>query len=385
MDIKEIQRIVGVTPDGINGPKTQAAIKAYQSSHGLTPDGIVGSKTLAVMQGQNMSVAPKSNVNMSVAPSNSSNYSSTSSSNNNATKTTLPVSNTSSSSGNLAIGSKGPAVIKLQQMLGLTPDGIFGPKTQAAVIAYQQQNGLKADGIVGPLTNAKLNASNNTQTQNNINTKDQTQMNPQLGMLGAIADVATNTYSTKNSGLTLDEALKAAQNDHNIVEKYSDMMKLDKQAFSQQIGQLQQQISTDSQQQQTKFENERRQLSENFANAGQAYSGLRQRAQQQLGEQQSGIIQSSKSTIQKQLNDMTAAFEGKYGSGSASPYTAQFKDPFASSNVSLSGLKQSPTSSTSNLSGQMAGGITGTAPLAQKQDVLNKGADLYYMGQLPKM
>lgn len=35
--------------DGVNGPLTQAAIRAFQSSHGLTPDGIVGPLTLTAL------------------------------------------------------------------------------------------------------------------------------------------------------------------------------------------------------------------------------------------------------------------------------------------------------------------------------------------------
>lgn len=35
---------------------------------------------------------------------------------------------------------------------GVTVDGIFGPKTQAAVIELQRQFGLSVDGIVGPQT-----------------------------------------------------------------------------------------------------------------------------------------------------------------------------------------------------------------------------------------
>ncbi len=49
-------------------------------------------------------------------------------------------------------GSKGEDVRRLQELLGITADGMFGPITQAAVVAYQSANGLKADGIVGPLT-----------------------------------------------------------------------------------------------------------------------------------------------------------------------------------------------------------------------------------------
>ncbi|MGV3465261.1 MAG: glycoside hydrolase domain-containing protein, partial [Heyndrickxia sp.] len=48
-DVERIQRAVGVTADGIFGPKTEAAVKAYQSRHGLAVDGIVGPQTWNVM------------------------------------------------------------------------------------------------------------------------------------------------------------------------------------------------------------------------------------------------------------------------------------------------------------------------------------------------
>ena len=42
---KEIQRKVGVEPDGNFGPGTEAAVRTFQRNHGLVPDGIVGPKT----------------------------------------------------------------------------------------------------------------------------------------------------------------------------------------------------------------------------------------------------------------------------------------------------------------------------------------------------
>lgn len=50
----------------------------------------------------------------------------------------------------------GPDVLYLQNKLGVTPTGPFGPKTHAAVVAFQKANGLTADGIVGPKTWGKL-------------------------------------------------------------------------------------------------------------------------------------------------------------------------------------------------------------------------------------
>lgn len=46
-------------------------------------------------------------------------------------------------------GSRGKWVKKLQAVLEVKVDGIFGSKTKAALIAWQIENGLQADGIAG--------------------------------------------------------------------------------------------------------------------------------------------------------------------------------------------------------------------------------------------
>jgi peptidoglycan DL-endopeptidase CwlO len=56
----------------------------------------------------------------------------------------------------LRIGSRGPAVVKVQRKLGITADGIFGPHTRAAVRSFQNRHGLFVDGIVGPQTRGAL-------------------------------------------------------------------------------------------------------------------------------------------------------------------------------------------------------------------------------------
>lgn len=56
----------------------------------------------------------------------------------------------------LKIGSKGDDVKLLQQKLGLTTDGVFGPGTEKKVKEWQSANGLASDGIVGDESWRKL-------------------------------------------------------------------------------------------------------------------------------------------------------------------------------------------------------------------------------------
>jgi len=49
-------------------------------------------------------------------------------------------------------GDTGSEVKEVQQMLGITADGIFGSGTEASVKNFQSDNGLVSDGIVGPKT-----------------------------------------------------------------------------------------------------------------------------------------------------------------------------------------------------------------------------------------
>jgi murein L,D-transpeptidase YcbB/YkuD len=104
---------VGV--DGIFGPLTEAAVRAFQQGNGLSADGIVGPLTWPklVVQVQN--------------------------------------------------GSTGDAVRGVQEVIKFhdqsdgegTPiqiDGIFGPRTEAWVRGFQTAVGTASDGIVGPIT-----------------------------------------------------------------------------------------------------------------------------------------------------------------------------------------------------------------------------------------
>jgi len=53
-------------------------------------------------------------------------------------------------------GTRGTTVKKMQEALGITADGQFGSGTAKAVTDFQTKNGLAADGMAGPSTLAKM-------------------------------------------------------------------------------------------------------------------------------------------------------------------------------------------------------------------------------------
>ena len=106
--------------DGVFGPNTQNAVRAFQQANGLSPDGIVGRLTW------------------------------------------YKLNNLTPSARTLRLGDYGAEVKYLQQKLysklyNVGPiDGIFGRQTEQAVKEFQAENGLVVDGIVGKNTWAKI-------------------------------------------------------------------------------------------------------------------------------------------------------------------------------------------------------------------------------------
>ncbi|MCQ2385960.1 MAG: peptidoglycan-binding protein [Clostridia bacterium] len=128
--------------DGVFGPSTVNAVKAFQSYFGLTPDGIIGAATYYRIRNVYNGVKNLSDLN--------------------AEGVTLEEVSTQYPNV-LEKGSTGTGVLVLQyylayiaQFIDTVPapavDGIFGEKTDQAVKAFQRTYGLYPDGVVGEIT-----------------------------------------------------------------------------------------------------------------------------------------------------------------------------------------------------------------------------------------
>lgn len=110
--VRILQEKLGVNADGVFGVGTETALLEYQKSNGLSADGIAGPDTFTQMGLHELVLLHR------------------------------PI--------------RGEQVKKLQQVLGLDADGIFGAGTEAAVKKFQAEHGLDADGIAGPNTLALM-------------------------------------------------------------------------------------------------------------------------------------------------------------------------------------------------------------------------------------
>jgi peptidoglycan hydrolase-like protein with peptidoglycan-binding domain len=185
--VASVQRMLGLTADGVLGPGTGAAIRQFQTAHGLTANGVVDETTFNAMQ----AIAPVATGPGIVAHSASADaVDTTAAVVTPSVAATAPVAvapvtdPATTTDANTSTDGTGGAVVAatatdatspdtaadaavtqpvvptgvaaLQTALHLPADGTFGSDTKAAVIAFQTAHGLNADGVVGPDTRAAL-------------------------------------------------------------------------------------------------------------------------------------------------------------------------------------------------------------------------------------
>lgn len=136
----------GAKADGYFGPDTEKDTKALQKEYGVKADGLVGPKTwpLRNKESKGKYERPKAPAKPKSPPFQ-------------LPKGHWYASESSNPKNHSGYHAKDRPGIKLiQKKLGLSADGLYGPKTYAAVSAFQRRNKIRVDGAVGAVTWGKL-------------------------------------------------------------------------------------------------------------------------------------------------------------------------------------------------------------------------------------
>ena len=172
----------------------------------------------------------------------------------------------------------------------------------------------------------------------------------------------------------MNKLWKEAEKDPVIQKYYAEEMNVAKDYLNKNIDLASAEFKSLTEQQQRAYIDAKNQLDEAQASAGTAYSGFRQQANKKMETDQSGIVESSRSALQKQLNQYGQEFESRFGSTAlagteiANPLTAGTVGNYG--NLGYQGASYNPVNYTA------IGGIAGTQASDILKDKLQKQQDL---------
>mgnify|MGYP001322700553 CR=1 FL=1 len=143
------------TGPGIYGPRTEAAVRAFQAANGISQTGFYGPLTRAALREKlatPTTPTPTTPTPTTPAPTTPA--------------PTTPAPALTAPAVDLGVGASGRNVEQLQKALVSlgyltqadmnTGPGTYGPRTERAVRAFQAANGISQTGFYGPLTRAAL-------------------------------------------------------------------------------------------------------------------------------------------------------------------------------------------------------------------------------------
>lgn len=324
---------------------------------------------------------------------------------------------------NLGPGSKGEQVKTLQNWLisqgfdisaGAT--GYYGDQTKAAVAAWQQKAGFDTGGnpgYFGPRSIAYLaqtqtsdtgggtgtggtgtgaggttgtdgsgaGAGGSTLDQSSVDglkflfgwtdeqVRDYAQSNPSEAKHWAMTgeylkkQSDANGASTEATAQAIQDAYVRASQDPLIAGKYADIQSVDKANFANNLASLQSSADVTANTQKMQFEQDYKNLAENAAASGQAYSGFREQAKGKLGQQQSGVITSTRQGFKDNLTNLVTNLQAKYGSDQ---FSSLFPNLALNYNNPMNGASESINPSL------IPGNLMGTLPIQKAADVTNR-------------
>ena len=125
-------------------------------------------------------------------------------------------------------------------------------------------------------------------------------------------------YTAGGSGVidqqSIDKAMQIMSTDPNIKSQYGDVAAMAAKDLAFSLQQITNNQATGQAALAATQLQARQALDQQTAQAGQAYSGFRQQAQNQLKAQQADVIQSTRSQLQQQIQQLGSNYESQYGS-----------------------------------------------------------------------